>query len=71
LLRDPVTRVKELAGEPGSDDALELFTKIFALEDELEAHEREVRVREAEQQWEAQKKEYAAISKEQDAVVRS
>ncbi|ERN52437.1 glutamyl-tRNA reductase [Alkalihalophilus marmarensis] len=71
LLRDPVTRVKELAGEPGSDDALELFTKIFALEDELEAHEREVRVREAEQQWEAQKKEYATISKEQDAVVRS
>ncbi|MED1602911.1 glutamyl-tRNA reductase [Alkalihalophilus marmarensis] len=71
LLRDPVTRVKELAGEPGSDDALELFTKIFALEDELEAHEREVRVREAEQKWEAQKKEYAAISKEQDAVVRS
>ncbi|OLS39664.1 glutamyl-tRNA reductase [Alkalihalophilus pseudofirmus] len=71
LLRDPVTRVKELAGEPGSGDALELFTKIFALEDELEAHEREVRVREAEQKWEAQKKEYAAISKEQDAVVRS
>ncbi|WP_368503629.1 glutamyl-tRNA reductase [Alkalihalophilus sp. As8PL] len=71
LLRDPVTRVKELAGESSSDEALELFTKIFALEEELETQEREVRVREAEQQWEAQKKEYSAFSNKQDAVVRS
>ncbi|MDV2684872.1 glutamyl-tRNA reductase [Alkalihalophilus lindianensis] len=71
LLRDPVTRVKELAGESSSDEALELFTKIFALEEELETQEREVRVREAEQQWEAQKKEYSALSNKQDAVVRS
>jgi glutamyl-tRNA reductase len=35
LLRDPVTRVKEMAAEPNSDAALEMFKQIFALENEL------------------------------------
>ncbi|WP_100373663.1 glutamyl-tRNA reductase [Bacillus sp. FJAT-45037] len=71
LLRDPVTRVKELAGEPGSDETLDLFTKIFALETELEVQEREVRVKVAEQEWEAQKSEFVATRQQQKAVVRS
>ncbi|RXY98267.1 glutamyl-tRNA reductase [Fictibacillus sp. S7] len=35
LLRDPIVRIKEQAGEPGADQALEFFTKIFALEEEV------------------------------------
>src|SRR5690606_14532412 len=46
LLRDPITRVKELAIEENADYALSLFTKIFALEDELE------KIKEQEQQAE-------------------
>ncbi|WP_088103730.1 glutamyl-tRNA reductase [Halalkalibacter urbisdiaboli] len=71
LLRDPITRVKELAGEPGSEEALELFTKIFALEEELKADERLHQVNAAEQQWEQQKKEFTKAHRHQEAVVRS
>jgi glutamyl-tRNA reductase len=39
MLRDPILRVKEMAGERHGEDALELFTKLFALEDTLEEQE--------------------------------
>jgi glutamyl-tRNA reductase len=39
MLRDPILRVKEMAGERHGDEALELFTKLFALEDTLEEQE--------------------------------
>ncbi|MCQ6266467.1 glutamyl-tRNA reductase [Fictibacillus sp. WQ 8-8] len=39
LLRDPIVRIKEQAGEPGADQALEFFTKIFALEEEVKLQE--------------------------------
>ncbi|MCK6257946.1 glutamyl-tRNA reductase [Fictibacillus sp. KIGAM418] len=39
LLRDPIVRIKEQAGEPGADQALEFFTKIFALEEEVKRQE--------------------------------
>jgi glutamyl-tRNA reductase len=68
LLRDPVTRVKEMAGEPGAEDALELFTKIFALEDELQADERLHQIRQVEQQWEQRK---SHVERQAEAVVRS
>ncbi|MFC0557830.1 glutamyl-tRNA reductase [Halalkalibacter alkalisediminis] len=71
ILRDPVTKVKELAGEPDADATLELFTKIFALEDELAVQEKQVQIEEAEQQWENQKKELVKISRQREAVVRS
>lgn len=38
LLRDPVMRIKELAAEANSDESLELFIKIFALENDIEKH---------------------------------
>lgn len=40
LLRDPITKIKEMAVEPQSKEALELFTKIFALEEELVEQEK-------------------------------
>lgn len=55
LLRDPITRVKELAAEKDSKESLELFSQIFALEQELleqeqlqkqEAEEKERKLRE-------------------------
>ncbi|MCK0473552.1 glutamyl-tRNA reductase [Halalkalibacter sp. APA_J-10(15)] len=70
LLRDPITRVKELAGEEDADQALELFTTIFALEDELASQEEEERILKVEKQWEATKKEHVAATKHK-AVVRS
>jgi len=36
MLRDPIQRVKEMAGEKKGDEALELFTQFFALEALLE-----------------------------------
>ncbi|MGG1575346.1 glutamyl-tRNA reductase [Fictibacillus sp. NRS-1165] len=39
LLRDPIVRIKEQAGEPGADQALEFFMKIFALEEEVKQQE--------------------------------
>ncbi|MFC7371268.1 glutamyl-tRNA reductase [Fictibacillus iocasae] len=38
LLRDPVTRVKELADEPGAEENLKLFVKLFALEELAPKH---------------------------------
>ncbi|GAB2720556.1 glutamyl-tRNA reductase [Paenibacillus thermoaerophilus] len=40
MLKDPILRIKEMAGEKGSDEALRIFTELFALEQrvaELEA----------------------------------
>jgi glutamyl-tRNA reductase len=35
MLRDPILRVKEMAGERHADEALEMFTKIFSLEEQI------------------------------------
>lgn len=37
LLREPIMAAKELAGEKDAPESLELFTRIFAIENELEA----------------------------------
>lgn len=37
MLRDPILRIKEMAAERDGNEALDLFTHIFALEDILEA----------------------------------
>ncbi len=39
LLRDPITRVKELAAGGAREEALEMFTVLFALEEKLEQQE--------------------------------
>lgn len=39
VLRDPILRIKEMAGERHGEEALELFTKLFALEETLEQQE--------------------------------
>ncbi|WP_054948999.1 glutamyl-tRNA reductase [Numidum massiliense] len=41
LLRDPIQRLKELAADPDSGEALALFEHFFALEELLAAHEAE------------------------------
>lgn len=60
LLRDPITKIKEMAVDTNSKEALDLFTKIFALEDELAEQEK---VEQAKQQAQAlekkRKKAYA------------
>ncbi|AOZ91929.1 glutamyl-tRNA reductase [Paenibacillus crassostreae] len=35
MLHDPINRIKELTGEKNGDEALELFTQLFALESQL------------------------------------
>jgi len=37
MMRDPILRVKEMAVERHGDEALEMFTKLFALEEQLAA----------------------------------
>jgi glutamyl-tRNA reductase len=37
LLRDPILRAKELAAEPNAEEALQLFMKIFNIEDAVKA----------------------------------
>ena len=39
VLRDPILRIKEMAGERHGDEALEIFTKLFALEETLKQQE--------------------------------
>ncbi len=39
LLRDPIVAVKEMATEPNAEEALHLFTKIFAIDDPTEKQE--------------------------------
>ncbi|WP_248927436.1 glutamyl-tRNA reductase [Paenibacillus hamazuiensis] len=41
MLRDPIVRIKEMAAERHGDEALEMFTKIFALEEVLEEKQAE------------------------------
>lgn len=36
LLRDPISGIKEIAAEPNGEEALELFTKLFDIEREVE-----------------------------------
>jgi glutamyl-tRNA reductase len=43
MLHDPIDRVKELAGEKHADEAMDMFVKIFALEEALEKSEQEER----------------------------
>ncbi|NIK75986.1 glutamyl-tRNA reductase [Paenibacillus castaneae] len=35
MMQDPILRIKEMAGEKRADDAMNMFVKLFALEDEL------------------------------------
>jgi glutamyl-tRNA reductase len=46
LLRDPILRIKEMSGEPGAEQSLQMFEKIFALEDWI-ADEKDVTEAEA------------------------
>ncbi|MBU8905070.1 glutamyl-tRNA reductase [Desertibacillus haloalkaliphilus] len=73
LLRDPITRAKEMAGEEDAEESLRLFTKIFALEEEValqEKKEREkYRVEMAEQEW--SKKKHESLAKANGIFVRS
>jgi glutamyl-tRNA reductase len=41
LLRDPILRAKELAAEPNAEEALQLFMRIFNIEDAVEAQKQE------------------------------
>lgn len=55
LLRDPIIRIKEMSGQPGSDRSLELFEKLFALEEwkEITPEQTEVSTAQASrEQWE-------------------
>ncbi|WP_078391840.1 glutamyl-tRNA reductase [Shouchella patagoniensis] len=56
LLRDPLTKVKELATEPEAKQSLDLFTDIFALEKQLELHYKQARIDELEQVWKEEKR---------------
>ncbi|MCF6092666.1 glutamyl-tRNA reductase [Microaerobacter geothermalis] len=40
LLRDPILRIKEMSAESNGDEALEMFSKIFALEEQVEKEEK-------------------------------
>lgn len=43
LLRDPILRAKELAAEPNAEEALQLFMKIFNIEDAVKAQKKAVK----------------------------
>ncbi|SDH76736.1 glutamyl-tRNA reductase [Alteribacillus bidgolensis] len=76
MLRDPITRAKEIAAEPDADETLALFTEIFALEEEVElakeAEEQQAKVEEAESEWTRQKKHsFLPYAYGKDVKVRS
>lgn len=43
MMQDPILRIKEMAGEKRAEDAMDMFVKLFALENQLEqSHEQEM-----------------------------
>jgi glutamyl-tRNA reductase len=68
LLKDPILRAKEMAAEPNSKASLDMFTKIFALEEELAEQERVEKAKQLAGQEEKEKqrayKDQAATGKE-------
>ncbi|WP_270179480.1 glutamyl-tRNA reductase [Alkalihalobacillus sp. CinArs1] len=61
LLRDPIVRVKEMAGEPNAEESLEIFTKIFAIEEEIERELHKQRVQENEEKRKQETFDYSAL----------
>ncbi len=59
MLRDPITRAKELAAESNAEESLALFTEIFALEEEVkeakEAELKKMKIDAAEKAWDKKK----------------
>jgi glutamyl-tRNA reductase len=57
MIKDPITKAKEMADNNDAEEMLQLFTEIFALEEEVEearaAEERQIRKEEAEEEWNA------------------
>ncbi|MBN6186560.1 glutamyl-tRNA reductase [Aneurinibacillus sp. BA2021] len=47
IMHDPIVRLKEMSGQPDADEALDMFIKLFALEESFEATEQEVEEKEA------------------------
>ncbi len=47
IMHDPIVRIKEMAGQPGADEALDMFIKLFALENAFEETEQTEEEREA------------------------
>ncbi|OLO40509.1 glutamyl-tRNA reductase [Alkalihalophilus pseudofirmus] len=75
LLKEPITRVKELAAEEDATGSLELFTKIFALEEELAEQkikeQEKLRIEMAELQWDKKKAENVHYTNVKGVAVRS
>lgn len=72
LLKDPITRIKELAGEEAPSESLDMVTKMFALELELAEQEKQASMRAAEDQWEQSKHvSFATVPSEDKVAVRS
>ncbi|WP_273850962.1 glutamyl-tRNA reductase [Guptibacillus spartinae] len=61
LLRDPIVRVKEMAAEPNAEESLEIFTKIFAIEEEIERELHKQRVKENEEKRQHESVEYSPL----------
>ncbi|OIJ10303.1 glutamyl-tRNA reductase [Anaerobacillus arseniciselenatis] len=69
LLRDPIIAAKEIAAEPNSEETLELFTRIFALENEA-VDEKEA-CSQIKGKEKVKEKASKAVTLAKDAVVRS
>ncbi|MEK3882669.1 glutamyl-tRNA reductase [Paenibacillus sp. PL2-23] len=41
MMQDPILRIKEMAGEKRADEAMDMFVKLFALEEQLEQSRKE------------------------------
>jgi glutamyl-tRNA reductase len=66
LLRDPISRVKEMAAQPNSEETLEMFAQIFALEENLQTEKQIQTVKEtstrADESWAITQPSYASSS---------
>jgi glutamyl-tRNA reductase len=63
LLRDPIAQLKDMAVEPKAAENLEMFTKLFAIEEQVEKDEREAHFASLKDSWseEKQMKSAAAV----------
>jgi glutamyl-tRNA reductase len=71
MLHDPILRIKDMAAERSGDEAVEMFSRIFALEDTLKQQEERASVRSAEAEPTTVKQSLVAVASARNLFARS
>ncbi len=71
MMHDPILRIKEMAAEKDGDEAIEMFTKIFALEEQLDQLADQQQPLSNKQRAAADSRDHQVMLRPRQAMVRS